>query len=335
MSRLIRSEFYPGDIGHFRTQLMSLVNRLWVDKEGWRPSVGGRIVFGEYLYMAPKYYVPANGNDRYGAGTITTFDWRPDCDEIASSIKRPKERASWQVVKWHRPNMRPMYSNEGVYSAGIEAYEQTNNTTLVEFLDGYDPEEPLRQHPEIGPAFQEFTDWVIGEVWPAQGIGKGEETELLPEQDPLAAARSEVKRFKSYVERQAYRDIYTDGKPQENIARALLQAFLPERSYREVQVRGGQSDLLLFVKQGRFLYETKIWRGPKYYKQGLKEIEEYIIGEDDDQELLGIFYVVFDHTKTKRARAYQGDDFSTEVVGGRNVDVVVVDLSPPEPSKKD
>lgn len=154
------------------------------------------------------------------------------------------------------------------------------------------------------------------------------------DQDPLREAQTEMRDFKSLVERQIYKDILVDDRPQENIARALLQTFLIRRSYREVPVRGGQSDLLVFLKQGRFLYETKIWRGPQYYQQGLKEIEEYIIGEDSDQELLGIFYVVFDATKSKRAKAYLGQEFSTDTVCDRDVGVVIIDLSPPKPSRK-
>jgi len=150
----------------------------------------------------------------------------------------------------------------------------------------------------------------------------------------LKNAQSEMREFKSLVERQTHKDIFVNGKPQENIARALLQTFLIRRSYREVEVRGGRSDLLVFVKQGRFLYETKIWHGFKYYQQGLREIEEYIIGENDDQKLLKVFYIIFDSTKSRRAGAHRGGDFTIEVVGDRNVEVVIVNLLPPQPSIK-
>jgi len=154
------------------------------------------------------------------------------------------------------------------------------------------------------------------------------------DQDPRREAQTEMRDFKSLVERQTYKDILVDDKPRENIARALLQTFLIRRSYREVPVRGGESDLLVLLKRGRFLYETKIWRGPQRYQQGLKQIEEYVIGEDSDQELLSMFYVVFDPTKSKRAKAYLGQEFSTETVCGRDVGVVIINLSPPKPSRK-
>jgi hypothetical protein len=142
-----------------------------------------------------------------------------------------------------------------------------------------------------------------------------------------------VKSFKSYIERQAYKDIFVNGKPQENIARALLQAYLPKNSYREVPIRGGKADLLLFEHQEKFLFETKIWRGPEYYQQGLREIEEYIIGEDNE-ELRGIFYVIFDPTQTGRAEKHCKGIYSYEKLQGRSVDLVIVNLYLPTPSTK-
>jgi hypothetical protein len=74
--------------------------------------------------------------------------------------------------------MRPLWHpTQGIYSACIEAYEEANNRTQVEFLDGCDPENPLRRCLEIGPAFAEFCDWVIKETCPMlheharEGIG--------------------------------------------------------------------------------------------------------------------------------------------------------------------
>ncbi len=125
--------------------------------------------------------------------------------------------------------------------------------------------------------------------------------ELMSDQaPPRLDATQEILQFRSLVERQLHRDIFVAGQPQESIARGLLQAFLRSRSYREVEVRGGQSDLLVFTREQRYLYETKIWRGEDYYRQGLREIEEYIIGEDDDGALPSVFYIVFDPTTTRR-----------------------------------
>ena len=147
-------------------------------------------------------------------------------------------------------------------------------------------------------------------------------------------AMEEILGFRNYVERQAHKDIFVNGSAQENIARSLLQAYLNSRSYREVDVRGGQSDILSFSKSGRFLYETKIWRGQEYHEQGLRELEEYILGEGDDPDLIGIFYIVFDPTKNQSAQSFLGDTTTTIIVANREVQIVVINLVPPTPSKK-
>lgn len=153
-------------------------------------------------------------------------------------------------------------------------------------------------------------------------------------QIPKNQAFNELLKFKVLVERQTHRDIFVNDKPQENLARAFLQTFLEGRSYREVPVRGGQSDILVFTKEGRFLYETKIWRGPAYFNQGLREIEEYIIGEDNDGLLQGIFYVVFDSTASGKGSRYRKSDITDEIIVNRTVTIIIINLHPPTPSQK-
>jgi len=154
------------------------------------------------------------------------------------------------------------------------------------------------------------------------------------EQNPLEDARAKILGFKSLVERQTHKDVIVNGRPQENIARALLQSFLTSRTYREVPVRAGKTDILEFVRGGRFLYETKIWRGTHYYISGLREIEEYIAGEEDGPDLMGVFYVLFDPTKRRQAAKHLGGDLSKTTIGGRNVEVIVVNIWLPIPSNK-
>lgn len=150
----------------------------------------------------------------------------------------------------------------------------------------------------------------------------------------VTEASNEILDFKSLVERQTYKDIFSKGKPKENIARGFLQHHLSSRSYREIPVKGGQSDLLIFNKKGRFLYETKIWRGQKNFRQGLKEIEEYILGEDNDNKLTAIFYIVFDPTVTSAARKFLKSDLSFYTIANRTIRIVVININPPRPSKK-
>ena len=99
-------------------------------------------------------------------------------------------------------------------------------------------------------------------------------------------------------------------------------------------VRGGKSDLLIFDREGRFLYETKIWRGVEYFQQGLREIEEYIIGEDTDKKLAAVFYIIFDPTESAAARRYIGSDLNTLIIAKHTVHIIVVNINLPIPSKK-
>ena len=189
-------------------------------------------------------------------------------------------------------------------------------------------------------ALKEYRDLLVGELqrlgWVEQSLESDAPTtaERREHASKAALAKRELLEFKKLVERQLHRDIMRDGTAQEDIARALLQAFLAPRSYREVPVRGGQTDLLAFDKDGRFLYETKIWRGPEYYHQGLREIGEYILGEDDDGALAGIFYLVFDPTKGGQAAAHLGGAETTVTIHVHAVNVVVICIAPPIPSKK-
>lgn len=152
--------------------------------------------------------------------------------------------------------------------------------------------------------------------------------------DTLGKMRADILDFRSFVERQAHTDIFVESTPRENIARALLQAHLSARSYREVPVRGGRSDILVFATdRRRILIETKIWRGAEYHEQGLRELDEYVAGENDDGGLLGAFYIVLDPTESAKAIAHTGTAVSASIRNGLSADVVVVRLRPPTPSK--
>jgi len=151
--------------------------------------------------------------------------------------------------------------------------------------------------------------------------------------DPLELSISEMWEFKSLVERQLYKDIFVGGRPQENIGRALLQAFLTSRSYREVPIRGGRSDIITFSKEGRFIYETKIWRGADYFEQGLNELEEYIKGEDDGN-LRGSFYIVFDPTESARLVQYIRGSYCVRTVGKYQINIFAIQTRLPIPSNK-
>jgi len=71
---------------------------------------------------------------------------------ILSEYQHTPSRVSWRVSL-----------NEGEGCAGVEAYEQMDGNTNVEFYDGYDPEVPERDYPPIGAGFKAFCEVLIWE----------------------------------------------------------------------------------------------------------------------------------------------------------------------------
>ncbi len=144
----------------------------------------------------------------------------------------------------------------------------------------------------------------------------------------------ELLEFRDFVERQGHRAIVVDGTPREEIGRTLLQAFLINRSYKEVPVRGGRSDVLVYLNYGRrILIEIKLWRGQRYHEQAISELEEYARGENDDSKLLASFLIVFDNTESGAAAEY----LAQHAVAAESIQVrpfvVLIRINLPQPSK--
>ena len=158
----------------------------------------------------------------------------------------------------------------------------------VEHLIGYVEVRPLRISARIPSEVRVVCTWEPFFVF-FQGMANAIITRFCTQ--PIDNAMQELIDFKTFTERQLHSDYFVDSRPQESYARGFLQAFLGKHSYREVPVRGGKSDILIFHEQGRFLYETKIWRGRQHYQNGLEEIHEYIVGEESDEPLSAVFYV--------------------------------------------
>lgn len=158
MGELIRSTVFHCDIQQFRARMARLSNRLGII--GWKSQDGIRLVIGEYPYMKPFYAVLPEG----ASIPMGMYDWDPN--EVKSDpIKRPYTRASWIVVRWTESSMRPMYHpQKGLYSAGIEVYEEADNQTRVDFLDGYDPARPKIDVMPLGRPFDEFIGVVLEEI---------------------------------------------------------------------------------------------------------------------------------------------------------------------------
>lgn len=137
----------------------------------------------------------------------------------------------------------------------------------------------------------------------------------------------DVERFRSFIESRAHQDLFVHGKPYEQIARALLLAFLKERGFAEVPLRGGRVDILAVTRDAISIIEVKIWRGPRTYLDGLAELREYVAA-NAVPGLASSLYLVLDPTAAKRARKY-----IDSLARPEGIDVVVVDIRPQAPSK--
>jgi hypothetical protein len=159
--RLIKSLVCDCNLQQLRAKLQRLENR-WGFK-GWISSTGERLVLGEYPFTKMVYRSIAGEGEHMKL--MGMLDWNEGISQGEQDPKRPTTRASWVVYKWRASSMRPEYHPvKGVYTAGIEAYEEGSNRTLVDFFDAYDPDDPKRERLPIGPAFEELVIEIAKEV---------------------------------------------------------------------------------------------------------------------------------------------------------------------------
>ncbi len=164
------------------------------------------------------------------------------------------------------------------------------------------------------------------------------ETNVNKNQSKYEVIKQVILDFKYSIERQchvAFRRC--KGSNVEECGRSKLQIALELgvkgiRVEREVSVRGGNVDLMIYIEEGTFIIETKVWRGMEYYLNGLVGMEKYIKGEIKD--LCGVFYVIFDPLKKEKAAAKLGGyNFQTTILN-QPVDQIVIDINLPQPSTK-
>ena len=189
MAKLVRSVICDCSIKQLRAKLQKLDNRLGC--KGWVSDCGERLVFGEYPYVSMYYKGISNRVENHKP--VGMLDWKND-NELdraeKSDIRRPATRASWTVLRWRAASMRPEYHPlKGLYTAAIEAYEESDRHTHVDFLDAYDPEDPKREYLPIGAAFEEFSEMVAAELG---AVNRRIRTILLLSADPSDADRLRI-----------------------------------------------------------------------------------------------------------------------------------------------
>ena len=107
--------------------------------------------------------------------------------------------------------------------------------------------------------------------------------------------------FRDFIARAGFRILQVPDTPQESVGRHLLLAYLDEFVRRiggvmhiEVQTGRGRMDLILTHNARKYIVETKVWRGNRYYQAGKQQLAAYLKLE----KAVEGYYVVFDHRQT-------------------------------------
>lgn len=136
--------------------------------------------------------------------------------------------------------------------------------------------------------------------------------------------------FKSLVESTGYK-AFDLNNLREEVGRTLLHFYILGHGYREAEMAGGKSDLIL--PKDKAIIETKIWRDRKRFDTGIKELIAYL----KSQNYKTGFYIVFDKT-SKNNLIIKGNNnndifwIKTE----ENIDIlcVFIKINPISPSKQ-
>ena len=111
--------------------------------------------------------------------------------------------------------------------------------------------------------------------------------------------------FKDFIARAGFRILQVPETPQEYVGQNLLYAYLDQfvrivkaDMFLEVQTGRGRIDLLIIHNKRKYIVETKIWEGERYYKSGKRQLLAYLKSEKSEEG----YYVVFDHRRNPESR---------------------------------
>ena len=135
--------------------------------------------------------------------------------------------------------------------------------------------------------------------------------------------------FQSFIARAGFRILQVPDTPQEYIGQHLLYAYLDHfvnvvgaHMFLEVQTGRGRIDLLIVHNQRKYVVETKIWEGIRYYQAGKKQLAAYMKLEEAAEG----YYVVFDHRQKPEAQV------ETEEIDGVKIRSYVIPIVQKPPS---
>ena len=130
--------------------------------------------------------------------------------------------------------------------------------------------------------------------------------------------------FRDFIARVGFRILQVPDTPQEYVGQHLLYAYLDHfvqivgaNMFLEVQTGRGRIDLLVIFNQRKYIVETKIWEGERYYQAGKEQLAAYLKLEGAQEG----YYVIFDHRNNPTPRV------ETETINGCQSDVTSFPLS--------
>ena len=138
--------------------------------------------------------------------------------------------------------------------------------------------------------------------------------------------------FKSYVERDGFRLFWTTDKPLEETGRTLLQAFfkplvnlIEGYDFTEPHSGVGRLDLTIIAGRALYLFETKLWRGPRRYRKALEQLFLYMRQEGLDTAYL----IIFDETRLNTLlKQNDNQQVFVETAGAFKINVYFVKIKP-------
>ena len=138
-----------------------------------------------------------------------------------------------------------------------------------------------------------------------------------------------LENFQNFIARVGFRILQVPDTPQEYVGQQLLYAYLDQfvhivgaSMFLEVQTGRGRIDLLIVHNQRKYIVETKIWEGDRYYQAGKKQLAAYLKLEGAQEG----YYVVFDHRNNPTSR------LETEIVDSLKIRSYVIPVMQERPS---
>ena len=184
---------------------------------------------------------------------------------------------------------------------------------------------PIYQH-RILQAFKPAFNGLEGEYFSEEN---GDDFIDYLTHDGVIQMEALLNNFQDFIARVGFRILQVPDTPQEYIGQHLLYAYLDHfvnvvgaNMFLEAQTGRGRIDLLIVHNQRKYIVETKIWEGDRYYQAGKKQLAAYLKLEDARKG----YYVVFDHRKNPTPRA------ETETVDGLTIRSYIIPVIQEQPS---